>query len=131
MTFYEGAPTRAPQPQGGFFRAMAQRRYGKPGADVRQPPRLPPQTQPPMQPNQAPMGQPPAPMNAALPGAPGGMPGTGGGFGAAPPGGSAPQATQATASSADVNLGPNFQAERLKRLAMAQAQAASPGRFQY
>lgn len=125
------APT-PPRPQGGgnFFRTMAQRRIQRPGPMAQAPagPRLPPQ--PPMQPNQLPAQPPPPPVFNAPPG---GLPPTGGGFMAPPPSpaGQAPATPQATASSDDVSLGPNFEQQRLRRLAMAQAQAASPGRFQY
>lgn len=142
------APPSLPSPTGESpFKAMARRmvppprRPGMPPSPVRQPqvqaqgaPPAPPilrAAPPPALPVAAGglpqtgggLMAPPPPPPGPPPG-PGGMPGTGGPLMAPPP--------AATASSADVNLGPNFDAERARRLLMARRQygPGSSGAFQ-
>lgn len=138
----------SPPGQESVFKTMARRTVP--------PPRRPPIRQPYQVRGQAPIRQqptapgppqpgtlpPPPQMDPPTLGAPAGMPGTGGGFMAPPPppgpagmpgtgGGFQAPPPQATASSADVTLGPNFDAERARRLMIAQRMRSGGGTFQY
>jgi hypothetical protein len=125
-------PGFSPAGQESVFKTMARRAVPPPRAPIRQAP--PVRAQAPIrQPNAV---QPGPPQPGAPPPPPQMDPPTGGGFMSPPPGpgtggGFMAQPPQATASSADVNLGPNFDAERARRLMIAQRMRSGGGTFQY